>query len=304
MKKTISIVTINFNSENETHQCLSSLFEIDHSDFDIKIIVVDNGSKEIFKLTKAEQEKDVFLIRSDINLGFSGGNNLGISKALGSGSDYVLIINNDTYHDKNFLKELFTVLEKSKSVGAAVPKIYFAKGHEFHKNRYKNLELGKVFWYAGGFMDFKNALSVHRGVDEVDKGQYDVQETVDFATGCCILFKREVLEKVGLFDDRYFLYFEDADLSMRIIKSGFNIMYVPSAFIWHINAASSGVGSTLQDYFITRNRLLFGFTYGNFRLRFALYRESMRILFFGRLWQKLAIRDFYFKKFEKGSWGK
>ncbi len=304
MKKLITIITLNFNSENETHQFLSSISKVIHKNFNYRIIIVDNGSKEKFVLNADEKKQDVILIRSEENLGFSGGNNLGINRAFEMKTDYILVINNDTYHDKNFLENLFETVNSSEKIAVAVPKIYFAKGHEFHKDRYEKLELGKVFWYAGGIVDMKNALTIHRGVDEVDHGQYDKVEKTESATGCCFLVKKEVLEKVGFFDDKYFLYLEDADLCMRITNAGYDIIYDPRAVIWHINAASTGgSGSELQDYFITRNRMLFGFIYGNFRLRFALYRESMRILFHGRKWQKLAIRDFYLRKFGKGSWG-
>lgn len=301
MKKLITVIALNFNSDKETHQCLSSLFTVNHNDFNLKIIIIDNGSKNKFVLTTNEKSKNVTLIRSEENLGFSGGNNLGFNKALAFNSDFVLIINNDTYQDKYFLENLYKAINKSDKIGAVTPKIYFAKGHEFHKNKYKDLELGKVIWYAGGFIDFKNAFSIHIGVDEVDNGQYNIERKINFATGCCILFRKEVFNKIGFFDDRYFLYFEDADLSIRLIKAGFEILYVPSAIIWHINAASSSVGSKLQEYFITRNRLLFGFLYGSFKLRFALYKESMKFLFFGRIWQKIAVRDFYFRKLGKGS---
>ncbi len=301
MKKVV-IVTVNYNTEKDTLDLIESINKIRKDDFLIEVVVVDNGSKDKFALPK-EYEKDILLIKSEINKGFSGGYNIGIKKALEKKADYVLIVNNDTIMDPLMVKNLLKVLESDAKIGAVTPKIYFAKGHEFHKDRYTKEELGRVFWYAGGYMDWKNVQSIHRGVDEVDNGQYDKTEKTDFASGCCILFKIEVLDKVGLFDDKYFLYYEDADLNERIKKAGYKIYYVPPAVLVHVNASSSGgAGSLLQDYFITRNQMLFGMKYAPLRAKIALIRQSLKLLQSGRPNQKKAIKDFYLGRFNKGSY--
>lgn len=302
MKK-VAIVTVNYNTEIDTKNFLTSLNRIEKGNFQVQIIIVDNGSKTKFQLEDQEKKENITVLRSDENMGFAGGYNMGIREALTRGADYILIINNDTKVYSDMLKNLIKTLESDTKIGAVIPKIYFARGHEFHKDRYKPDELGKVIWYAGGFTDWENIQSVHRGVDEVDRGQFDKIEQVGFATGCCILFKREVLEKVGLFDERYFLYFEDADLSERIKRAGFRIYYVPTAILIHVNAASSGgPGNKLHDYFLTRNQMLFGFTYAPLRSKIALIRQSLRLFFTGRPYQRLAIRDFYLRKFGKGTY--
>jgi GT2 family glycosyltransferase len=301
MKK-IFVVSVDYNSHEETHNCLASLKTLDTPNIDLHIVVVDNASKTPLELKTAEKKEKTVLLRNEINLGFSGGNNIGIQYAMSHGADYVLLINNDTYADKNILVELRKVLDEDRLAGLVSPKIYFAKGYEYHKERYKKDELGKVLWYAGGFIDWNNVVPVHRGVDEVDNGQYDTKEEVTFASGCCMLIKREVLEKIKGFDDRYFLYFEDADLNQRVRQLGYKTFYNPKAIIWHVSAASSGIGSALHDYFLTRNRLLFGFTYATLRTKFALLRESLRLLIFGREWQKTGIRDYCLGKFGKGSY--
>jgi GT2 family glycosyltransferase len=301
MKK-VAVVTVNFNTEEDTITFLRSLKKVKTPDFALETIVVDNGSKEVFKLPANLEDKNITLIRSNSNTGFSGGNNIGIKEALNRGADYVLIVNNDTVMDPDMVINLLEVLESKSEIGVTTPKIYFAKGHEFHKERYKKEDLGKVFWFAGGYTDWDNVRSVHRGVDKVDHGQYDSTEKTEFATGCCMLFKRVVLEKAGMFDDRYFLYYEDADLNERIKRAGYKIYYVPNAVLVHVNAASSGgAGNVLQDYFITRNKMLFGMTYAPFRTKIALIRESLRLLRSGRPFQKLAIRDYYLRHFNKGT---
>ena len=301
MKK-IAIVTVNFNTAKDTIDLIKSIQNIKREDFLVETIVVDNGSKDKLVLPK-DVSKEVSLIRSEINYGFSGGYNIGIKEALKRNADYVLVVNNDTIIDPLMIKNLLKVLDSDERIGVVTPKIYFAKGHEFHKDRYSKEELGKVFWYAGGYTDWANVTSIHRGVDEVDKGQYDKIEKTDFASGCCMFFKKEVFEKVGMFDDKFFLYFEDADLNERIKKKGFDIYFVPTAILVHVNAASSGgAGNPLQDYYITRNRMLFGLRYAPLRSKIALIRESLRILRKGREWQKKGIADFYKGKFGKGSY--
>jgi GT2 family glycosyltransferase len=117
------------------------------------------------------------------------------------------------------------------------------------------------------------------------------------------MLKKEILEKVKGYNEEYFLYYEDADLSMRIKKLGSKIIYNPNAIIWHKNAQSSGgSGSNLQDYYISRNRMLFGLKYASLRAKIALIRESLRILVGGRKWQKIGIKDYYFNKLGKGSY--
>ncbi len=302
MKK-IFAVAINFNKEDVTLNWLRSMVKIKKPDFDLDIVVVDNASVKPFVLTKKMQHEHVHLIRSEDNTGFTGGNNLGMQYALGHGAEYILIINNDTIVDPDLVKNLLDILESNPKIGLVAPKIYFAKGYEFHKERYTKDDLGRVFWYAGGYTDWANIKSVHRGVNEVDEGQYDIKEKIDFASGCCMLVKREVLEKVGLFDDRGFMYYEDAILCERIKQAGYEIWYVPEAKLWHLNAASSGgSGNNLQDYFLTRNQMLFGMMYAPIRSKIALLRQSIRYLLHGRPMQKRGILDYYLGKFNKGTY--
>ncbi len=302
--KHVVISLLNFNGLKNTLACLASLNNIKINNFKLTIVVVNNLSKEEFDLKiNSLGGIPLVVIKNSKNLGFSGGNNVAIKYALENGADYVLILNNDTYVDKNFLEELLKVGEQDNKVGILVPKIYFAPGFEYHKNRYSKDERGRVFWYAGGEMDWPNVIGIHRGVDEVDSGQYNKTEETEIATGCCVLVKKDVFENIGMFDDKYFLYYEDADLCLRAKMKGFKIMYVPKSIIWHKNAGSAGgSGSVLQDYYITRNRLLFGFRYAQYRSKFALFRESLSLLFRGRPWQKRGIIDFYLGRFGKGSY--
>jgi GT2 family glycosyltransferase len=297
----VSIVILNFNGWKDTIECIESIRKISiPKDIKIETVVIDNASindsvDEIKKVINNE-----ILIVNKANLGFAAGNNVGIRHALETGADYIMLLNNDTLVHRDLIKELVLILE-DEGIGGVVPKIYFAKGYEFQK-RYKNSELGKVIWYAGGKMDWENLIGKNIGVDEVDHGQFNERTDTELATGCCFLIRSDVLRKIGLFDEKYFLYYEDADLSERIKKAGYKIAYQPKAVLWHKNAGSSGgSGSALQDYYITRNRLLFGMKYAPYRTRLALIKESFKILITGRIWQKNGVRDYYLRRFFKGS---
>jgi GT2 family glycosyltransferase len=300
MKKIIAI-TVNYNRSDSTKKLLESIDGSDRNDFELEIIVVDNAPVEPFRLSR-EYEVPVSIIRPGTNTGFAGGNNIGIKEAMRKGADYIMLINDDALMDPHAISNLKEVLESSEKIGVVSPKIYFAKGHEFHKNKYDKKELGRVIWFAGGMADWKHAKNIHRGLDEVDKGQFDTKGAIDFATGCCVMIKREVLETVGLFDERYFLYYEDDELSARIRNKGYDIYYVPEAVVYHENASSSGgAGNVLHDYFLTRNQMLFGMKYAPLRTKFALLRQSIRLLLTGREYQKRAIKDYYLRRFGKGT---
>jgi GT2 family glycosyltransferase len=299
---TVIISILHFNNDKDTFNCLNSLLDLNLSGINLKTYVLDNGSKQALELpTHKYDTLSLTVIRNPENSGFTGGHNLVFGKVEDMDFDYFMILNNDTIVEKNLLKELVVTIQKEE-VGAVVPKIYFTRGHEYHKDRYSENDLGKVFWYAGGYMDWDNVASKHRGVDEVDHGQFCEEEEIGFATGACLLMRKKLIKKIGLFDEKYFLYYEDADLTQRIQKSGYKIFYNPKAILWHNNAGSSSSGSALHDYYLTRNRLLFGMTYAPLKTRLFLLKESAHLLRKGRVWQKKGVKDYYFHKLGKGSY--
>lgn len=268
----LSVIILSYNGLQNTLDCINSLKKAKKDHKKVEIIVVDNASVDGSREALANI-KDIKLIANEKNLGFSGGMNTGIKYALKHNATHIVLLNNDTLVDENFLTSLIT---SSKYADIISPKIYFAPGFEFHKKRYKKLELGKVIWYAGGKIDWANILGVHLGVDEVDHGQFGKSMQTNFATGCCMLVKSEVFEKIGLLDEKYFLYLEDMDFSVRAKKNGFIIIFDPKSIIWHKNASSTeGSGSDLQDYYITRNRLIFAFKYAKLRTKLALLRQVL-----------------------------
>lgn len=304
----ISVIILNWDGKEDTKECLESVEKSRITDYKLQSIVVDNGStdgsqkavKNFYK--KARKDITWELIENRENLGFAEGNNVGMRYALKSGADFIMLLNNDTIIDKNLFVDLINAAKNYPKAGIISPKIYFAKGFEYHKKRYKKNELGRVIWYAGGDVDWNNIYGSNHGVDEVDKGQFDKVADTDFATGCCMFFRSKVLKDLGLFDKKYFAYLEDSDLSQRAKKAGWRVLYTPKPHLWHKVGQALGVGSEKNDYYITRNRLLFGLRYARLRTKVALIKESIKLLLKGRKWQRIAIRDFYLGRFGKGSW--
>jgi len=296
----VAIIIVHFNTDEETKDCLDSLSKVKHKGISLNTYVIDNGSKIPLHLSDSLLGKNSKLIRSDANLGFTNGNNLGISVAIREVEpDYLLLLNNDTTVKPDFIEKLVLAAQADPKLGMAVPKIYFYPGREFHSTSYTPTERGNVLWFAGGSIDWANLDAFHRGVDEVDRGQFDQTTDTEFATGCCVLIPRSVLERAGTLDPRYFLYLEDVDWSMRIKQAGYDICFVPEAVIWHKNAGSSGgAGSATHQYYQTRNSLFFFMKYA--QQHFLLgensndFSQTRKLLWFYLRVLKMAVQKMLF----------
>lgn len=286
---TVAIIILNYNGQKVLPECLESVRRIKG---DCHTIVVDNASTDNSPAWVETKFSEVTLIRNQENLGFAAGNNVGIRWALQKDFEAVMLLNNDTKVHPDLIKNLLAA-----DTPLASPKIYFYPGFEFHYDRYKDRDRGRVLWYAGGAIDWNNVWGIHRGVDEVDRGQYDKTTDLEFATGCCLLIRRQVFDTIGWLDPRYFLYFEDLDFCVRARRAGLAIRYVPRAILWHKNAQSSASGGSLHQYYFTRNRLLFGLRYAPWRTKAALMRQSVKQLVSGSVAKKQGVKDFYLRKF-------
>ncbi len=296
----VSIILVHFNTPQHTLECLESLSACTTKRARVSILVIDNGSKEPFVVPQKFANDNVTLLRSESNLGFTGGNNLGIYTAIEQhSSDYILLLNNDTVVDPHFIDELIKSAEEHPDAGVLSPKIYFYPGSEYHKGYNKQMR-GSVIWYGGASVDRQHAAFFHRYVDEVDRGQCASFSETDFVTGCAMFIKREVLEKVGVLNKRYFLYLEDVDLSFRAKQAGYKLGVCPSAVIWHKNAGSAdGVGSDTQTYYQTRNKLLFATYFFNLKEWLPVLLQSAKLLFTGAAIEKQAIIDAVANRFGK-----
>lgn len=228
----VYIIILNWNGKEDTLSCLKSLDKVNYPSF--SIILVDNASSDGTVDSVKELYPHLKIISNEENLRFAGGNNVGIEYAIAEKeadekkpADYILLLNNDTEVSPNFLSELVRVAESEERIGIAGPKIYY------HSDRSR-------IWYAGGKVEFWKGWVSHIGIREMDRGQYDGVRKTGYVTGCCMLIKRQVIEKVGKLDESYFIYGEDADLCLRAKGEGYALAFAPSSVIWHKVSASSG----------------------------------------------------------------
>ena len=233
----LSIITVNYNGLKDTCALIDSI----PFNEDMEVIVVDNGSKEDEASILQERYPYIRAIRSDKNLGFAGGNNLGMRASKGK---YLYLINNDTLFKDFNPQVLIHRLESSQTIAMVCPKIRFAWGNN-------------PIQFAGytplSTMTVRNKAI---GFGEDDKGQYDTPHQTPYAHGAAMMLKREVIDNVGLMPECYFLYYEELDWSMMITRAGYEIWYEPASTIYHKESQSTGQNSPLRTYYITRNRLL------------------------------------------------
>ena len=286
----VSMIILNWNRWKDTIECLESIYQTIYPDYNV--VVIDNGSDDesvkrikeycegkikvksdffqednkpikVFEFSEEELESKtsinneysdlnskLILIKNHKNYGFAEGNNIGMRFALKNlNPDYMLLLNNDTVVDGAFLNELVNLAQEDEEIGVVGPKIYYYN----HKGR------KDVINYAGETINFYTSRGKRFGRFERDKGQYDKIRQVDKIDGSCMLIKKEIIERVGMFDPVYFAYWEEADLCIRIKNAGFKLIYAPKARIWH------KIGVTWDTYFsyfiiyhyLVRNRLIF-----------------------------------------------
>lgn len=235
----MSVITINYNGLKDTCDLMDTLPLDDAS---IEVIVVDNASKADEASILEQRYPQIKVIRSKENLGFAGGNNLGIQAATGK---YLFFINNDTVFEDFNVRPLIARLESSGQIGMVCPKIRFAWGN-------------RPIQYSG-YTPLSPVTMRNRsiGFGEADHGQYDVAHPTPYAHGAAMMVKREVIERAGLMPECYFLYYEELDWSMMIRRAGYDIWYEPACTIYHKESQATGQDSPLKIYYITRNRLLF-----------------------------------------------
>jgi hypothetical protein len=237
----LSIITINYNGLKDTCELIDTLPLKDKS---IEVIVVDNASNQDEAAIIEERYPQVKVIRSKENIGFAGGNNLGIKAAQGK---YLFFLNNDTLlkPQTSGLKPLISRLEASPKIGMVCPKIKFSWDSQ-------------LIQFAG-YTPLSPVTMRNKaiGCGEADHGQYDTAHSTPYAHGAAMMVKSEVIEKAGQMPECYFLYYEELDWSMMIRRAGYEIWYEPNCTIFHKESQTTGQNSPLRTYYITRNRFLF-----------------------------------------------
>jgi GT2 family glycosyltransferase len=244
----VFIILVNWNGKAVTLDCLDSLSQVTYKNF--KTIVVDNKSNDGSAEAIAKAYPEVIVLKQQENLRFAGGNNVGMNYALENGAELICLLNNDTTVDKDFLTHLIARIKSDNTIGMVAPKIYY------HSEP-------KRIWFAGGEISMWTGTMRHTGIRELDSGQHDTSKTIDYTTGCCILTSKEVIKQVGMLDESYFMYTEDADWSMRVRQAGYSIVYEPKAKVWHkLSVASGGHLSffKMTNKFISNLRFFFQYT--------------------------------------------
>lgn len=237
----VCIVVLNWNGKEDTLACLRSLEPVWNER--TKGIVVDNGSSDGTPDSVRAAFAGVEVLEVGKNLGFTGGNNIGLRFALDRGADYVLLLNNDTVVDPRFLREMLAVATVSEEIGFVSPKIYF-------------LDPPDLLWFAGASFSTWTGYGRVVGYREPDRGQYDDVRTIDRPCGCAVLVSRRLCREAGLMDDRLFLYVDEVEWMLRARKHGFKACFAPKAKVWHKVSATVGKeGHPDVFYYGVRNTL-------------------------------------------------
>jgi GT2 family glycosyltransferase len=241
--ETTTVVVLNWNSRAMTAECLRSLLEMDAGAFEI--IVVDNGSQDGSAEALRAEFPGITVLRNERNLGYSGGCNVGIREALQRGAEYIVLLNNDTIVERNFLRELLQEAERYPGAGLVSPKIYYAGEPD-------------RLWSAGGKFSLWTGIPAHYGWKEKDRGQCDAARDVTMATGCAVVIRAAALQHVGLLDEVLFGNYDDVDYSVRMLDAGWRIRYAPAARLWHKEGVDyrKNAGEHVRKFLAARNLLL------------------------------------------------
>ncbi len=297
----IFIILVNYNGEKDTLECLDSLKKITYKNY--KILLVDNASKnqKEFVLKIQEYFPEIKVFAQKENTGFAGGNNIGIDYAIKNQADYILLLNNDTKVAPDFLDKLIEASQKNPKGGLFAPKIYF-------------YDKPDVIWHAScKFSWAGGGKPMQYMKKDKNKSETKIKKT-EYVSGCAMLIKKDVVQKIGKLNEEFFMYYEDTDYSLRAKKAGFELFYVPSSHIWHKVSQSTKKAMTNPKihYYHVRNALLLSkrnapkpILFGIYIWSFYLYlKQIVKYIFLPKRRTSakmimLAIQDFYKGKFGK-----
>jgi GT2 family glycosyltransferase len=239
----VYVILVNWNGWSDTAECLDACMHLEGAEF--RLLVVDNASTDESVTELSTRYPQVRLVRSEINLGFAGGNNLGIRIALDEGADLVWLLNNDTTVAPDALKTLVECAREHPEAGMFGSKVYFYNSPT-------------KIWSAGGELaPTKAGYPRHTGANQPDDGRWESERDVEYLSGCSLLVRREVIERIGMLREDYFMYWEDVDWSVRAQEAGWSCRYVPKSRVWHKVSASLKNAGFLDLRYETRNRLYF-----------------------------------------------
>ena len=268
----VSVISVNYNEPEETREFLKSLYKSDYPNFET--IIVDNGSKRKVEKKLEKLYPNLTCIISKKNLGFAGGNNLGIDLAKG---EYFVFLNNDTLVPSDFIKIMVRFIQQNPNVGIASPRLVFQNG--------------KIQYAGSTNLNSFTGRGKRIGFNEEDKGQYNRNYRTDLTHGAAMIVPKKVVDRVGKMHEQYFLYYEELDWCTRIKNNGFEAYYIGETYVIHKESVSVGIESPLKTYYMSRNRILY-----LRRNSYGLYKVSSIVFYciFGTL--KSSVVFLYFRK--------
>lgn len=240
-KVKVGIIVLNWNGKEKTLSCLKSLEKITTTQAQVQVLVIDNNSTDDSVSQIKKDFPHLELLVNDQNYGYSGGNNVGIQKLLNKDTDWVLLLNNDTVVEPDFLDNLLKFATSRDKIGIVGPMLKFKRGFE-------------VFYDLGGSVNPLFGRTSHREVSLVSN---EPPRRADYVSGACMLIHRSVFDKIGLLDEDYFFGFEDVDFCLTAQENGFEVYCVPTSLVEHQISASFGQTSPLKIYYMVRNNLRF-----------------------------------------------
>ncbi len=236
------IVILNWNGWRDTIACVESCLRLTWPNF--RIVIVENGSTDGSEDFLRRHFPEEEIIQSGDNLGFAGGNNVGIRRAMEHGADYVWLLNNDAVADTEALRMLVEAMEGDTAAGIAGSKVYY-------------LDDPRRIWFAGGMWEKGRLRLRHLGANKLDEGGFDEVREMGSVSGCSMMVRSAVVRDIGLMEEGYFLYWEDVEWCARAQEKGYKVLFVPGSRIWHKASSSVGKSSFSQYYYSTRNGFFF-----------------------------------------------
>ena len=240
MNPKVYIIVLNWNMADDSVECIDSLKKLNYDNF--QILLIDNGSSDESVTIFKKRFPGIEMIQNKENEGYAGGNNIAMKHAIAKGADYIFIVNNDVILDSNCVNELIDAAKEKKEGGIFAPKVYYYD----HPKTINSLGTSMDWFRLRPYLGF---------CGQEDKGQFDQIRKTEILVGCALLVKKETIEKIGLIDEKFFLFHEEADWCLRIIRRGFKNFVIPKAVAYHKVSITAKKIPSLVSYYNIRNFL-------------------------------------------------